>query len=186
MRIWARLLAVVGDIGFLAAVVALYKGMRDVIVQNGGFCASGGPYTVAPGHHCSGSDTELVLYGMLGVFLIGGVALAATSAAGWSPLGFGLAAWAVVFGALGYNFISLGTNPPHGSSGSGGWIVTGIVFWLMALGGAVPAVALAAEWLRRGESPEPSPSPALTAALEPGHQDRSLPPASTPGFTPFI
>ncbi|HEX3618425.1 MAG TPA: hypothetical protein VHU61_17900 [Solirubrobacteraceae bacterium] len=172
MRIWARLLAVVGDIGFIAAVVALYRGMRDVIVQNGGFCASSGPNTLAPGHHCSGSDTELVLYGMLGVFLIGGIALAATSAAGWSPLGFGLAAWVVVFGALGYNFISLGTNPLHGSSGSGGWIVTGIVFWLMALGGAVPAVALAAEWLRRGGSPEPPPSPAFPIVRAVVNQDR--------------
>jgi hypothetical protein len=47
MRVGARLLAVVGSAGFVAAVAAALKAMRQVMVQSGGFCASGGPYAIA-------------------------------------------------------------------------------------------------------------------------------------------
>jgi hypothetical protein len=172
MRAWTRLLAVTCDLGFVAAVAAAYRGMRLVMVHNGGYCASGGPYTIAAGHQCSGSDTAWVVAGMLGIFVLGGAALAAASGAGWSVLGTGLAGWALVFGALGFNFISLGFNPPHGSGSSGGWIVAGIVFWLMALGGAVPAAAEAVDWLRRGGGPEPSLAPAFQVVRAVANQDR--------------
>jgi hypothetical protein len=155
MRVGTRLLAVVCSAGFVAAVAAAFKGMRQVMVQSGGFCASGGPYAIAAGHQCTSSDTDWVVFGVLGVFVLGGAALAAAAAADWSPLMLGLAGWAVLFGALGFNFVSLGFSPPRGSSGAGGWIVTGIVFWLMALGGAVPVVSGAVGWVRRGGRPEP-------------------------------
>jgi hypothetical protein len=173
MRAWARPLAVAGDLGFLAAVAATYKGMRLVMVENGGYCASGGPYTIAAGHQCSGSATTWVLAGMVGIFLVGTAALCATTAAGWSPLTTGLAGWAVLFGALGFNFISLGFDPPHRSGASGGWIVTGIVFWLMALGGAVPAAADAVDWLRRGGKPEPPVASTFKVVRAAVNQDRS-------------
>lgn len=152
------LLAVACDLGFLAAVAAAYKGMRQVMVANGGFCASGGPYAIAAGHHCTSAETDWLLFGLLGVFVLGGAALAAGSAAGWSAFTVGLAGWTVVFGALGFNFISLGFDPPHGASASTGWIVAGVVFWLMALGGAVPMGAEAIGWIRRGGKPEPPPT----------------------------
>lgn len=171
-RFWVSLLAAVCSVGFLAAVAAVYKGMRDVMVQNGGFCASGGPYQIAAGHQCTGSDTEWVLFGVLGLFVLGGAALAAGSAAGWSPMTLGLVAWALLFGALGFNFISLGFSPPHGSSGAGGWIVTGIIFWLMALGGLVPVVFGAVGRMRRGGRPEAPTTPAFPLVRAAVSQDR--------------
>jgi hypothetical protein len=175
MRVWAKLLAVVCSVGFLASVAAAFKGMRQVMVQSGGFCASGGPYQIAAGHQCTTSDTEWVVFGMIGLFVLGGAALAAVAAADWSALMVGLAGWAVLFGALGFNFVSLGFSPPHGASGASGWIVTGIVFWLMALGGAVPALSGAVGWVRRGGRPEPSSTlstPAIPLVRAVVNQDR--------------
>jgi len=147
------------DLGFLASVAVAYKGMRDVLVTNGGFCASGGPYAIAQGHQCSGSETDYVLFGILGVFLFGGAAMVATSWAGGSAIPTGLLAWAVLFGALGVNFLYAAINPPHNTSGTGGWWVCGIIFELMALGGLVPVIGGLAGWLRRGGKPEPEPEP---------------------------
>jgi hypothetical protein len=172
MRAGSRLLAIACDLGFVAAVAATYKGMRLVMVDNGGYCASGGPYTIAAGHRCSGSATAWLIGGMVGVFLIGAFALAATTAAGWSPLSTGLAGWAVLFAALGVNFITLGIDPPRGSSTSVSWVVTGMVFWLMALGGAVPAAADAVDWLKRGGRPESPAMPAFQVVRAVANQDR--------------
>ncbi|HEY1413680.1 MAG TPA: hypothetical protein VGF36_16150 [Rhodopila sp.] len=167
-----RLLTVVGGVGFLAAVAAVYKGMRQVMVTSGGFCASGGPYTIAPGHQCTSSDVDLVVFGIIGMLVLGGVALAAAAAADWSSLMLGLVAWAVLFGVLGLNFVSLGFSPPHGQSGAGGWIITGIVFWLMALGGLVPVISGAFGWMRRGGQPEPPTAPAFPLVRAVVNQDR--------------
>jgi hypothetical protein len=172
MKIGMRLLTVVGGVGFVAAVAAVYKGMRHVMVTSGGYCASGGPYTIASGHQCSSSDVELLLFGILGMLVLGGVALGAAAAADWSSLMLGLVGWAVLFGGLGFNFISLGFSPPHGTSGAGGWIICGIVFWLMAAGGLVPVVASAFGWMRRGGHPEPPTAPAFPLVRAVVNQDR--------------
>jgi hypothetical protein len=173
MRLRAKLIAVLLDLGFLASVAAAYKGMRQLMVASGGYCASGGPFTIAAGHQCTTSETDYLLFGLLGVFLIGGCALAAASWAGWSSFTTGLIGWSVLFGALGANFVSLGFDPPRGSGAAGGWIVSGVVFWLMAIGGAVPVVGDVVGWVRRGGRPEPSPTPVVPLVRAAVNQDRA-------------
>lgn len=144
-------LVLLGGAGFAAALASLYIGMRHVMRTQGGFCASGGPYVIA--HQCSSSDVKLVLFGVFGM-LLGGLVLMIGLALVRGPLlAAGLAMWAALFGVLGWNFISLGFNPPIGQSGAGGWIACGVVFWLMAAGGLVPLAGMSLGWARsRGAS----------------------------------
>jgi hypothetical protein len=155
-RLAGLLLVVVGAGAVAMCLRSLYAGMRDVMVTDGGSCGSGGPYVVA--HACSGSDTRLLLVG-----IFGGLVATAVLAGGTGLLGLdmpaGLLAWAAMFGALGWNFVSLGAHPGAGQSGSGGWLICGVVFWLLALGGLVPAVGRI-----RGElGGSRHPDPAITA-----------------------
>ena len=133
-----------------------YRGMRDVMITSGGFCAKGGPYVVA--NECGDGQTALLLLGVLGLFVFGASLAAALSAAGGPVLGTVLVGWGALFGSFGWNFLQLGFDPPGPQSSAGGWIVSGVVFWLMAAGGLVPAVIMAAGWLRRGGEPEPAPN----------------------------
>jgi hypothetical protein len=159
MRTAARLGAALASLGFLASVAAAYKGMRDVMVTNGGMCASGGPYAIAQGHQCNTSAVAYVLAGIGGMVVLGGIALVLTSAADGPTMETGLIGWAVLFGALGFNFIGLGFSPPQDMSGASGWIICGFVFWAMAIGGLVPLAGEAIGWARRGGRPEPPPAP---------------------------
>jgi hypothetical protein len=159
MRTAAKLVAVVAGLGFLASVAAAYKGMRDVMVTSGGMCASGGPYAIVQGHQCNATTVGYLLGGIGGMVVLGGITLALTSAADGPVMETGLIGWAALFGALGFNFISLGFSPPKGMSGGGPWIVCGVVFWVMAIGGLVPIAGEAIGWVRRGGRPEPAPAP---------------------------
>jgi hypothetical protein len=159
MRAAANLVAAVASLGFLASVAATYKGMRDVMVTSGGMCASGGPYAIAQGHQCNTSAVAYVLAGIGGMVVLGGIALVLTSAADGPTMETGLIGWAVLFSALGFNFISLGFSPPKDMSGGGPWIVCGFVFWAMAIGGLIPVAGGAIGWVRRGGRPEPPPAP---------------------------
>jgi hypothetical protein len=159
MRTAAKLAAAVAGLGFLASVAAAYKGMRDVMVTSGGFCASGGPYAIAQGHQCNTSAVAYLLAGIGGMVVLGGITLVLTSAADGPAMETGLIGWAVLFGALGFNFISLGFNPPKNVGGGGAWILCGFVFWAVAIGGLVPLAGEAFGWLRRGGKPEPPTAP---------------------------
>ena len=139
-------LVLLGGAGFAAALTSLYIGMRHVMRTQGGFCASGGPYVIA--HQCSASDVKLIMAGIFGMLFAGAALMIGLAMLKGPVLAAGLAMWAALFGALGWNFLSLGFNPPPGQSGAGGWIVCGVVFWLMAAGGLVPLVGLALAWTR--------------------------------------
>jgi hypothetical protein len=155
----APLGVLVGAAGFAAGLTCAYLAMRDLMVNSGGTCASGGPYAVAAGHEC-GSEAGLLVAGIFALLIFGGVFAAATTAGGaggWGSGGMdaGFLMWAALFGALGFNFLSLGLDPPPDMNGAGGWIVAGAIFELMALGGLVPLTWSAREWVARGGAPEP-------------------------------
>lgn len=144
----------VGAAGFAGGLAALYLGMRD-LMYNGGTCASGGPYAIQ--NQCTDDQITLLMGGIFVMVIFGGVLLGASSRYGGSSfLGTGLLMWAALFGALGYNFISLGFNPPAHMSGAGGWIISGIVFWLMALGGLIPGLLEVKSFVGRDGDEEPS------------------------------
>jgi hypothetical protein len=111
-----------------------------------------------------------MLVGIFGGLVFAGVVAGATSWLEGSVLGVSLLMWSALFGALGWNFLHFAINPPKGQSSTGGWIASGAVFELMALGGLIPVLVLIAGWLRRGGRPEPEPAPIqpLVKAAVPG------------------
>ena len=179
MRRLAPLGVFAGAAGFAAGLTCAYLAMRDLMVEAGGTCASGGPYAIAAGHEC-GSEAALLAGGIVALLVFGGRFAAATSAGGGAGSGMDAAflMWAALFGALGFNFLQLGLDPPDTVSGGGGWIVSGIVFELMALGGLVPLAWSARELIQRGGAPEGPlfEGPVVRAAAAPV-VPRSEPPA---------
>jgi hypothetical protein len=152
--------------------------MRALMRQTGGFCASGGPYQIAAGHQCSSGQTALLFGGIFAALLFGGIfamlifggLYAGATGAGGGPgsgMDAGFLMWTALFGSLGFNFLSLAIDPPSGQQGAGGWIISGVVFELMALGGLVPLIWSAREWVMRGGAPEPPlfKGPAVRAAV---------------------
>lgn len=145
-----------GATGFTAGLTCTYLGMRDLMVESGGSCASGGPYAIAAGHQCSSGQVLLLMGGIVALLVFGAVFAAATAAGGGPGSGMDAAflMWAALFGALGFNFLSLGFDPPASVSGAGGWIAAGVVFELMALGGLLPLAWSVRELAQRGGAPE--------------------------------
>lgn len=158
-RVGALLFALIAAGLVAAGIAAASEAMRWVMVNQGGSCASGGPYQVNPGQECSGAAVGLLFGGIIGGLIAAGlVVVAAKRAAGWNALmaASGLM-WAGLFGAFGWNFIDLGLNPPEGQGGTTGWIISGVVFWLMAFPGLLGILGL-----RRGR---PATAPRAAAAI---------------------
>jgi hypothetical protein len=174
-RVIGPVLVAIGAAGFVACLVCVYSGMRNVMRTSGGFCASGGPYAIAPGHQCSSGDVRLMLVGILGGLVFAGVVAGATSWMEGSVLGVGLLMWSALFGALGWNFLQFAISPPKGQGSTGGWVASGAVFELMALGGLIPVLVMIGGWLRRGGQPEPPAAPIqpLVRATVPGAMGQS-------------
>jgi hypothetical protein len=170
---WLALSGVaVGAAGVAASLAALYVGMRDVMVTNGGTCATGGPYAVSAGHQCGTQETVLLTAApFVGLAL---TALLVGASAAWSDDrigGLGAIVWGALFGALGWNFLDLGIHPPADMSGAGAWIACGVVFWLMALGGLVYGGLAMREYFgpadetSGGVAPGMAPPPLVRAAV---------------------
>jgi len=124
-------LALVAAGGIAASITVLYRSMGTIMETSGAFVASGGPYEItspAPGWVWV---LPVAIWTML---IFGGFALYATKK-GWgeSPLLYG---WMGLFISLGWNFLRLGFSPPEFMTSTWGWIVSGVVFWIMGL---VPA-----------------------------------------------
>ncbi|MGK2878973.1 MAG: hypothetical protein ACSLFF_10450 [Solirubrobacterales bacterium] len=146
----------VGAVGFAACLTAVYMAMRDLMINSGGACASGGPYQINPGQVCSTGQTTLLMGGIVVGLIFAGVLVGASGWYGGVRLsGVGLLLWAALFGALGYNFIDLGLDPPPSLTGGGtGWIISGVVFWLMALGGLIPGLMALRSYFKDSANPE--------------------------------
>lgn len=114
------------------AVAWLYYPMRAVM-DVGGYCAEGGPYVIET--HCPAGSTTFLMLGVplwiAGVF----IGLIAATISAPQPI---FPAWALLFGALGWNFIDFAFNADPSGNILGSWLVCGIVFWVMAL----PAVVM--------------------------------------------
>ena len=138
--------------GVAAGITAVYVGMRDLMEESGGTCASGGPYEIA--NECSSGQIGLLFGGIVALLVFTALHAAMEHWADGPRIGWP-AIVGVLFLALGWNFIDLGLDPPRDDGTSIGWLVSGVVFWLMAVGFLAPAAMRAAEWLRRGGEPEP-------------------------------
>ena len=126
-RLPAALLAVlIGGVVVLAICLTwTYLSMRAVM-DVGGSCADGGPYVSA--QPCPAGA------GFIGIAIPLGIVagLAATVAAvNLAAPTLVLLAWAALFGSLGWNFFDYAFSYPGGTDP--GFLVCGIVFWLMAL-----------------------------------------------------
>ena len=138
--------------GVAAGITATYRGMRDLMVESGGVCARGGPFEVAS--ECSDAQIVLLLGGIVGTLVFAGLHSGFSAWARGPSLGpFAIAGAGMA--ALGWNFLELGLDPPQGGGTDVGWLVSGVLFWLMAAGFVAPAVLRAAAWVRRGGEPEP-------------------------------
>lgn len=152
IRIWAAAGVLLGAAGFTAALTCMYRGMRSVMIEAGGYCAQGGPYEIA--NECTNAQVTLLMVGIFAMLIFGALFAGATTAIGNSGMGAMFLMWAALFGALGWNFIELGINPPDDSGLAWGWLISGVVFILMALGGLVPALQMVFEWRQRGGEEE--------------------------------
>lgn len=177
----------VGAVGFAAALTCLYHGMREVMVSNGGFCASGGPYQINPGQVCDSGVAWLTFGGVFAGLFFAGVLAFATYRYDKDISGLPLLLWAALFGALGWNFIELGFDPPATMSGAVGWIICGIVFWLMALGGLIPGLIMLFNSFRQAARPQAERSlfsePLVRADV---NVQAAAPPQSTVATPEFI
>ena len=137
--------------GVGAAITAVYLGMRDVM-REGGFCASGGPYEISS--ECTSGQVGLLFGGIAALVVFAAMHSAFTYWVDGPKVGLP-AICGLLFAALGWNFIQFGVDPPQGGGAVWGWLIPGVLFWVMAVGFAAPAAARAIEWLRRGGGPEP-------------------------------
>jgi hypothetical protein len=172
------LVTVAGAAGFTACLLAAFNGMRDVMRTDGGFCASGGPYVIA--HQCSASDSNLLTVGIVGGLLAAAVYAIGTGVLGRPVASAPLLARTALFGVLGWNFIDLGRHPGAQQGASSGWVICGVVFWVMALGGLAVFLAVAFSGLRNPGRPSPAlvgMQPLVRAAAGPGY------PGTQPGGT---
>ena len=180
-RLVAALVAFAGATAFTACLLSMVSGMRDVVVTDGGFCASGGPYVIS--HQCSSSDIRLIMIGIFGALIAAAFYAGGTAGLGSRAASAGLLLWAALFGTLGWNFLSTGRH-----NGAAGLLFTGVLFLVMAAGGLLPLLFSLAGDLRKAGRPDPAipgMQPLVRAAVPaaPGPAT-AFQPGMTTGFQP--
>ncbi len=70
VRPWPLAGVLLGTAAFAAGMVCLFIVMREVAADNGGSCASGGPYVIRDGQEC-GDGVFALAYGGIGVAVAG-------------------------------------------------------------------------------------------------------------------
>jgi hypothetical protein len=151
-RLAGAVMVLIGTAAFTACLWSVATGMRDVMTADGGFCASGGPYVAA--HQCSGGDVRLLMVGIFGGLLAAALYAGGSSALNRPASAAGLVAWSGMFGVLGWNFVEQYLHPVSGQSGSIGFLVPGVLFEVMAIGGLIWLIGGLKDDLRRGNQPD--------------------------------
>jgi hypothetical protein len=186
-RLAGAVLTLIGAAAFTACLWSVATGMRDVMRLDGGSCGTGGPYVIA--HQCSDGDVRLLMIGIFGGLLSAAFYAGGTSALGRPASAAGLVAWCAMFGTLGWNFLSQYLHPVAGQSGSVGFLIPGVLFELMAIGGLIPLFGGVKDDLRRGNRPGStfaafSGPPIVRAAVPSGISSGSAGPQFGPQFGP--
>jgi len=133
-------LSLVSIFGLSFSLTCLYIGMRG-IMRLGGFVASGGPYVIAhPAPRYVWIFPVSIMVGLASVFLHGMLA-GKLGGLNLVPL-----AWPALFISLGWNFLEFSFYPPGGGGLAWGWLICGVVFWLM---GFIPLILFIA-YFRQG------------------------------------
>lgn len=167
--------------------MCVYLPMRDVMETNGGFCASGGPYAIAPGHTCTSDNTWLLTVAPFAGIALAGLLVAASAAwSGGRVAGVGTLLWFALFGTLGWNFLDLGIHPPGGTATSGAWIGCAVLFWVMALGGLAYSVMVLRDYFFPGSVVDDGPKlpPIVRAAVNVQAQAPAPAPVAAPILNP--
>jgi len=110
-----------------AALTTLFLSMRAVM-EIGGACGSGG--AVVYRRACPEGTGGLMMFSIFGGLIFLGVYAFSTYA-----LNLVAFAWPALFISLGYNFFDYGINPPNDDGAVVGWLICGVLFFLM---GGVP------------------------------------------------
>lgn len=122
------------------SITLLFLGMRAVM-DVGGACADGGPY--ASTQPCPTGVPVVMLTGMIGLFVATGLIVWFGSLIGKGAAAIVALGWPALFLSLGFNFLDYALHPPDTETTPvWGWLVPGILFWLM--GGAPLAIGIAA------------------------------------------
>jgi hypothetical protein len=139
------LLAFASAAGVAACITLLYQGMAEIMVTEGGFVATGGPYEIA---HPAPDWAWMMPLAILAGMLFGGIGVVA-SFRGWG-MNIALFAWCGLFISLGWNFLRLGIwDKPEGLQDAWGWWLSGIIFWLMGFAPLVMVVRVVREVLQQ-------------------------------------
>jgi hypothetical protein len=133
--------------GYLAGIVVgttsitlLFLGMRAVM-DVGGACADGGPYASA--QPCPTGVPLAMVGGMFGLFGAAGLLMWFGSQIGKGATAIVALGWPALFLSLGFNFLDYAFHPPDtAATPVWGWLIPGVLFWLM--GGAPLGIAIAA------------------------------------------
>ncbi len=119
----------------LAACITLVNLAAMVVMELGGFVATGGPYEIA---HPAPGWIALMPISIISGFAFGGLSLWASSRVD----GYNLipAVWTGLFVSLGLQFAYFGLRPPGGGGPAWAWIACAVVFIPMGLAQARGAV----------------------------------------------
>jgi len=126
-----------GLLGFVFSLTLLFFCMRAVM-DVGGYCAEGGPYQIEV--HCPDGVAWMTPLSIFGLIIFGMMYFFNVTV---NTFNFGYLFWSALFGALGWNFLDYGMFSTD--SWEYGWIICGVVFWLMAFGPFALLVTLADE-----------------------------------------
>ena len=166
-----------GAAGFTASLTGTYLGMRDFMATGNAFCASGGPFEIA--NECP-QGVALLGASMFGLFVFWGVYAGLTAYVRAPVLASSLFMWGILFALLGWNFMEFGIFDHQSEGLIWGWAISGVTFWLMALGGLIPAAIMAVKWVATRDEPEQplwnSPVTMATVQAPPAMPEPKAPP----------